>query len=291
MSGGYARIVRSVKPAGRRAYVPEWGMILGNDGVRGSGALSYELVCATAGRIHVVAYRLTDDRGVANGKRARIITERLRLGGSAVRRVVRHCEKARRENKRPTRPTPPSPWRLVGHIRRSRIGVQRPAHAPRGPAGAAVHPRDRIRDAVVRDSRRARADTVGHLAPLDRHADGARLHRPPGVVAVAVLQRVHEAAGGRRRGHGIDPGGHRRHDRPRDDLQRLQRPCGREGHRRHRAGSARRSARVAGDDERFRQEARRGGHPQLSAVFAGFVVGRCLRQRHLVRDRARASGR
>ena len=36
MSGGYARIVRSVKPAGRRAYVPEWGMILGNDGVRGS---------------------------------------------------------------------------------------------------------------------------------------------------------------------------------------------------------------------------------------------------------------
>ena len=82
MSGGYARIVRSVKPAGRRAYVPEWGMILGNDGVRGSGALSYELVCATAGRIHVVAYRLTDDRGVANGKRARIITERLRLGGS-----------------------------------------------------------------------------------------------------------------------------------------------------------------------------------------------------------------
>ena len=34
-------------------------------------------------------------------------------------------------------------------------------------------------------------------------------------------------------------------------------------------------------DERFRQEARRGGHPQLSAVFAGFVVGRCLRQRHL----------
>ena len=43
MSGGYARIVRSVKPAGRRAYVPEWGMILGNDGVRGSGALSYEL--------------------------------------------------------------------------------------------------------------------------------------------------------------------------------------------------------------------------------------------------------
>ena len=104
-------------------------MILGNDGVRGSGALSYELVCATAGRIHVVAYRLTDDRGVANGKRARIITERLRLSGSAVRRVVRHCEKARRENKRPTRPTPPSPWRLVGHIRRSRIGVQRPAHA------------------------------------------------------------------------------------------------------------------------------------------------------------------
>ena len=147
MPGGYARIVRSVKPADRRAYVPEWGMILGNDGVRGSGALSYELVCATAGRIHVVAYRLTDDRGVANGKRARIITERLRLGGSAVRRVVRHCEKARRENKRSTRPTPPSPWRLVGHIRRSRIGVQRPAHAPRGPAGAAVHPRDRIRDA------------------------------------------------------------------------------------------------------------------------------------------------
>ncbi len=100
MSGGYARIVRSVKPEGRRAYVPESGNDSGTMASAVPGRYRMSLYARRLERIHVVAYRLTDDRGVANGKRARIITERLRLGGSAVRRVVRHCEKANCEKAR-----------------------------------------------------------------------------------------------------------------------------------------------------------------------------------------------